>query len=231
MKKNSHHSEEVKRKISESNKGRIKSEETRKKLSKANKGKHPSEETKIKISDGNKGKVRSKEFKQNLSQLNKGKKESEETKKKKSELKIGNNNPMKREDVRKKNSESHKGQIPWNKGLTNIYSNETLKLMSDKHLAEKSSQWKGGSSFDPYCEKFNERKKEEVRDKYNRQCYNCGKEEKDNITKTGRQFRLSIHHIDEDKEQGCNDKPWKLVPLCMHCHNSKKMKRIYNEIT
>lgn len=43
--------------------------------------------------------------------------------------------------------ESHKGQIPWNKGKKNCYSNETIKRMSEagsKHIKEKSSRWKGG---------------------------------------------------------------------------------------
>ncbi len=89
---------------------------------------------------------------------------------------------------------------------------------------ENNPNWKGGISFAPYCEKFNNRKKEEIRNQYNRQCYICGKNEKDNITKTNKIIRLSVHHIDGDKEQGCNGKQWKLIPLCMHCHNSKKWK-------
>lgn len=56
-----HHSEETRRKMSESHKGKILSEETKRKLSEANKGntyhkgKKHSEETRIKISEANKG--------------------------------------------------------------------------------------------------------------------------------------------------------------------------------
>ena len=39
-----------------------------------------------------------------------------------------------------------------------------------------------------------------------------------------KQYRLSVHHIDEDKEQGCNGKEWKLVPLCMKCHSKAHKK-------
>ena len=90
-------------------------------------------------------------------------------------------------------------------------------------IGKNNPNYNGGKSFEPYCEKFNERKKEEVREQYNRKCYICGKDEKENITKTGKQYKLSVHHIDNDKEQGCNGKKWKLAPLCLHCHNSKKM--------
>lgn len=54
--KNKRHSEETKKKISESNKGKKVSEETRKKLSESHKGHKVSEETKKKLSKINKGK-------------------------------------------------------------------------------------------------------------------------------------------------------------------------------
>jgi len=117
------------------------------------------------------------------------------------------------------------------------HSKETKQKMRDNHVdfsgenhpmygihkfAESASNWQGGKSFEPYCPKFNEKKKEEVREEYNRKCYICNIDEKNNITKTNKPWKLAVHHIDDDKEQGCNDKPWKLVPLCLHCHNSKK---------
>lgn len=91
---------------------------------------------------------------------------------------------------------------------------------------EDASNWQGGKSFEPYCHKFNRRKKEEIRNQYNRKCYICRNDEKDNITKKGKTRKLSIHHIDGDKEQGCNGKQWKLIPLCIHCHCSKKEKEM-----
>lgn len=51
------HSEEAKKKISESQKGKHHSEETRRKISKGNKGKIVSEETRRKISEANKGRM------------------------------------------------------------------------------------------------------------------------------------------------------------------------------
>lgn len=80
-------SEEHKRNISESlkGKGHQVSEETKLKLSKANKGKIFSEETKRKLSEANKGKKRSDETKRKMSEARKGKPKSEEHKEKLSE--------------------------------------------------------------------------------------------------------------------------------------------------
>lgn len=93
-----------------------------------------------------------------------------------------------------------------------------------KISGENSCHWKGGTSFEPYCPKFNEKKREEIRNKYDRKCYLCGKDEKNNITKTNKLRKLSVHHTDFDKEQGCNGKTWKLVPLCMSCHSKLRSK-------
>jgi group I intron endonuclease len=85
-------SEETRRKISESNKGRKRSEESRRKMSEAAKGKVVSEETRRKISEVRKGKKRSEETKRKISEYQKGKKRkklSEETKRKISEAKKG----------------------------------------------------------------------------------------------------------------------------------------------
>src|SRR3990167_4010090 len=46
------------------------------------------------------------------------------------------------EEANRKNSESHKGKIPWNKGLKNIYSEETLIKMGEANK-DKIGYWKG----------------------------------------------------------------------------------------
>lgn len=63
-----------------------------------------------------------------------------------------------------------------------------------------------------YCYRYDENCKEHNREKYNRECFICGKTEKEN----GR--KLDTHHVDYNKRQGCDDINWKLVPLCMSCH-------------
>lgn len=73
--------------------------------------------------------------------------------------------------------------------------------------------WRGGKSFEPYCYLFNESFKEYIRDKFNRKCYICGQDETENVK------RLSVHHIDYNKNSICNGKSWAFVPLCKTCHN------------
>ena len=65
---------------------------------------------------------------------------------------------------------------------------------------------------DKYCYKFNESCREHNREKYDRKCFLCDKTESENGS------RLSVHHIDGNKNQGCNDFDWHLVPLCNICH-------------
>lgn len=62
-----------------------------------------------------------------------------------------------------------------------------------------------------YCPKFNESCRESNHEKYRRRCFICNKTEKKNGQK------LSVHHVDMDKAQGCESN-WKLVPLCKSCH-------------
>ena len=63
-----------------------------------------------------------------------------------------------------------------------------------------------------YCYKFDKNCREHNREKYNRMCFFCGIHEDDCYRKH------SVHHIDYDKNQGCDNIPWKLVPLCDRCH-------------
>jgi 5-methylcytosine-specific restriction endonuclease McrA len=53
-------------------------------------------------------------------------------------------------------------------------------------------------------------------------CIACGCHQDENIIylkRKGFRFeKLPVHHVDHDKEQGCNGKPFNLVPLCRKCH-------------
>ena len=69
-----HHSEETRKKLSESNKGRHPSEETKRKISESQKGKHHSEETLKKMSESHKGKHLSEETRKKLSESHRGSK-------------------------------------------------------------------------------------------------------------------------------------------------------------
>lgn len=137
------------------------------------------------------------ETRQKISKTNSGKKFSEEHKQKISKAKIGKNNPM----FGKKLSE------------------DTKQKMSKSHIGENNPNWQGGITPHLYCSKFNEKIKEEIREEFNRQCFLCG------ILECECSIKLSVHHVDYDRTQGCNS-DWKLVPLCTSCHSKTSGKHI-----
>ena len=137
-----------------------------------------------------------------------------------------------------KDDEKRKKQSEYRKGKT--ASDEAKKLMSDAHKGEKNSNfgkcpddktrekmrknhadvsgennpmWKGGISFEPYCEKFNDVFKEEVRERFERRCFVC------NTTEEESGKKLCVHHVSYDKECMCNGVECEFVPLCDSCHS------------
>ncbi len=95
----------------------------------------------------------------------------------------------------------------------------SYECMGKAKSGEKSPQWKGGTSFFPYCPKFNEARKEVVREFFGRKCLACG------VDEVEFKNRLPVHHVDHNKNQGCDGKPFNLVPLCIKCHGEE----IWNE--
>lgn len=94
----------------------------------------------------------------------------------------------------------------------NTMSPEARQKLSAWHQGVSIEEWEGFASNKEYCDKFNETCKEHNREKYGRQCFICGVDEETD----GR--KLSVHHVDMNKDQGCNDHDWNLVPMCMSCH-------------
>jgi hypothetical protein len=115
------HTKETKEKMSKIKKGHKHSEETKKKISKSNSdenhhmyGEHHSEETKKKMSESLIGFTHTEETKNKMSESHKGKKLSEETKNKISGANSGENNYFYNkhhtEESKRKISETHKGK-------------------------------------------------------------------------------------------------------------------------
>jgi len=115
-------SDETKRKISKSHKGKIVSEVTKLKMSEANKGKILSDVTREKMSktrkgktNGNKGRIFSEEHKQKISKSHQGK--------------IGHKQTI---ESKQKMSESLKGRKAWNKGKK--HTPETKQKMKESRI-------------------------------------------------------------------------------------------------
>lgn len=118
------------------------------------------------------------------------------------------------------NSEEHNCQIAkalvGNKNSEGRFvSIETRMLISKAQKGEKSYNWKGGITGNPYDENFTSALKEEVRKRDNYTCQSCGLREENHITKLGKWERLRVHHIDENKQNSVLEN---LTTLCSSCH-------------
>lgn len=113
------------------------------------------------------------------------------------------------EEQRRKLSKSKKGKkrIPFSK--------EHKRKLSESRRGEKNHQWIDGSSFEPYGIEFNEGLKEQIRKRDNYRCQQCFRHQDELYNKTGKKYKLHVHHIDYDKK---NNKPENLISLCMSCH-------------
>ncbi|MBR9682293.1 MAG: hypothetical protein GOV02_01335 [Candidatus Aenigmarchaeota archaeon] len=129
-----------------------------------------------------------------------------------SKLFMRKNNPWRErkhtEDSRKKMSEAKKGRKVGPPDL------EQRKRISAGRQGIPLEEWDSFISFEPYCEKFNEDKKEEIRNRDGRVCRLCGKTEIEN------KQRLTVHHINGDKTQGCESR-WYLAAICRSCNGKK----------
>ena len=87
---------------------------------------------------------------------------------------------------------------------------------------ENHPNWRGGISFEPYSNEFNNNLKETIknRDKYT--CQLCKISEKDYKTKSKKKYRLNIHHIDYNKK---NNSLSNFITLCLNCHTKTEFNR------
>jgi hypothetical protein len=238
----------------------IKREETLKRMSEAQKARPPrSEETRKKMSESAKKKIVTLEHRLNISRsisgINHpmfGKHHKEESKKKMSEKKTGVNHP----NFGKHLSESTREKLSKsNKISYSLQSKEKLmerKIKSSKsHTGKcgvKSSNWRGGISFLPYCPKFNRSLKKNVRNFFGNKCVLCEKTRDEN----GMEF--IVHHVFTEKMACCESRIEEMnlirerlpqgvarfgdeefseeeimyirmmVPLCRKCHGKQNLK-------
>jgi len=174
------------------------SEEYRKKLSEAHKGYKFSEEAKRRMSEGAKHrkitplfrKARSDNAKINPNYGMRGKHHSEETK-----IKI---------------SLAKKGKPSPRKGA--IVSEETKEKMR-QYRGDRTSNWQGGKSFEPYSIDWTKTLRRSIRERDRYTCQLCGREP-----------AISVHHIDYNKKN-CN--PKNLITLCNSCNAKVNFNREY----
>jgi len=204
-------------------KGKPRTEEDRKKISEGQLGKKRpgyidtlSQETRLKLSLATKGKKRSEENCRKISEARMGKHLSEETTRRVSEAKKGTPSCRKGATL----SDETKAKLRESR-IGTTASLETRLKMGEARKGEKNAQWKGGISFEPYCQKFDEPFKERVRAFFNRRCVECGGPE------NGK--RLDVHHVNFDKQSCCNGAAPLFVALCVSCHAKTNHNREYYE--
>lgn len=131
--------------------------------------------------------------------------------------------------------------IVWNKGLTKnsdirvakqsksqlgkIFSKQHKERISLSHAdlsGNKNPRYIDGRSFLPYCEKFNRKLKNQIRQRDNYNCQLCEIKQNELL---GKDKKLSVHHIHYDKENCYPD----LITLCRNCNTHVNNNRKHYE--
>lgn len=146
------------------------------------------------------------------------------------------------EEHKRKIGLKSKGRKAWNKGMKDVYklseqqkrkislfmknlwktknmssrNKRVSEALKGKYIKEKSWNWLGGKSFEPYGIKFDKNLKEIVRKRDNYKCQECGYTEK----QLG--YNLSVHHIDYNKQNSILEN---LICLCKSCHAKTNFNR------
>jgi 5-methylcytosine-specific restriction endonuclease McrA len=221
------HSEETKRKISASKKGKHSyiihpmlgkkhSKETKQKWSKSRKG------NQVGIENPFFGRKHSEESKQKIREKKIGKTISKESIKKQIETKIRNGTNSHSEETKRKIGYANKGKLVpehQKKILSKLYkgrklSKEIRNKMSKSRSLEKHFNWQGGKSFEPYTTDWTASLKRAIRERDRYTCQLCSEQQKESA--------FSVHHIDYDKTN-CN--PNNLITLCKGCHTKTNYNR------
>lgn len=133
---------------------------------------------------------------------------------------LGKNRPSSSEETKKRMSETHRkiGSGRWNRGKH--HTEEVKRRIGEALKGEKSPNWQGGISFEPYSVDWTETLKRGIRERDKYTCQLCNKEPS-----------VICHHIDYDKKN-CNSD--NLIVLCRGCHaktnfNRQYWKQIFND--
>ena len=194
-------SQAIKDRVADMGRKNKESPEWLKKNSESHKGIIPSEETRRKMSDAHRGLKPSEEV---LKNMRKPKKSTE--------------------NYHKPKSEEHKRKI--REALAGRKSNaewdrKNSEAKMGKGTLEDNPNWNGGSSFIPYCPKFNAEFLERVRAFFEYTCQLCG-----HVWIKGER-KLAVHHENYQKNACCDEVIIPLfVPVCSYgCHHKTNYNR------
>ncbi len=100
---------------------------------------------------------------------------------------------------------------------------EVSKKVSAALRGPNSPNWRGGKSFEPYCELFNDEFKERVREFWGYKCGISGKHQNEEKRK------LAVHHINYNKQTCCTKDTPLFIPLSHSWHSKTNYNRKYWE--
>lgn len=120
------------------------------------------------------------------------------------------------EESRKKASKSHRGLRHTQESKIKIGMSSRI-----RNKGKNCSFWKGGISEYSYPEKWTYILKNAIRERDGYMCYECEIHQDELV---GRYKKLSVHHIDYNKDN-CN--PDNLISLCHICHSKTNFNREY----
>jgi hypothetical protein len=104
-------------------------------------------------------------------------------------------------------SESRMGKLNPNFGKS------AIEIRGERNMNGKNNpNWRGGTSFEPYCEKWTTGLKERIRAFFEYRCIICGKHQNENKRK------LCCHHVEYNKKACCDGKPVHFAALCDNHH-------------
>jgi hypothetical protein len=187
------------------------------------------------ISCVKKGKTRifTEEHKASLSAAGKGRTLTEAHKANLGAAKKGNKHPMfgkhRTEETKAKISASEKGKIVRDetKALISVasrgrrHTERVKERIGAATRGDKHWNWQGGISARKYCYRFNITYKRKIRARFGNVCFLCGKTQIENGEK------LSVHHVNYNKNCGCDNTKCICVPLCKSCHTKTNGHREY----
>ena len=124
--------------------------------------------------------------------------------------------------TKQKMSKAHKGRKS---------TKETRIIISCGKQGINRKDWCGFAREQSYCDKWTENLRKEIREKYDNCDYISGLPNYVCNVMNDKVWNLDVHHIDFDKDQGCNDKKFNLIPLSKVNHSKiNKNKSFWNRL-
>ena len=162
--------------------------------------------------------MNTKEYRKKRKVISAGLKHSDRTKEKMSATRIGENHPF----FNHKHSDKTKEKISRAKTGSKV-NEKTKKKISCSLQGIPIESFIGFTNEQNYCPKFNEPLKTKIRNNYNNCDYMSGLHK----SICNKNWNPDVHHVNYDKDCGCNGNRCKLIPLSKSNHSRTNINRLF----